>query len=286
MLSEAFLKRLDALTLTLADAARGASGGARRSRLLGTSAEFSDFREYAPGDDIRRIDWNAYARFDRLFLKLFTEERETVLTVLLDASESMALEGKWDAAVKAAEALLYLALAGGDRARIVLLSEMPRESAVYSGRASYPRAAAFLAGARPEGKLLMDRALKRLPFPGGRGLCAVISDFLSEDGFDTGIAALKFRGQSPMLLQVLSGQELNPAFEGALRLIDSEDGREVRIQAGSAAFQAYARALQAFLSEVARTASKYAAPRALLNASDDFEQTAMRVLVQGGIAAP
>jgi uncharacterized protein (DUF58 family) len=286
MLSEGFLKRLDALSLALMDAARGASGGARRSRLLGTSAEFSDFREYAPGDDIRRIDWNAYARFDRLFLKLFTEERETILTVLLDASRSMALEGKWEAAVKAAEALVYLALAGGDRARIVLLSENFRESAVFTGRAAFPRAAAFLAGATPEGKLLMNRALPRVPFSGGKGIAAVISDFLSEDGFDTGFAALKFRGQALLIAQVLSGQELNPAFEGALRLIDSEDGRDVRIQAGNAAFQAYARALEAFLADVSRTASKYAAPRALLNASDDFEKTALRVLVQSGVAVP
>ena len=286
MLSEGFLRRLDALSLALMDAARGASGGARRSKLLGTSAEFSDFREYAPGDDIRRIDWNAYARFDRLFLKLFTEERETTLTVLLDASRSMALEGKWETAVKLAEALVYLALSGGDRARIVLLSEIPRESASWSGRAAYPRASAFLAGASPEGKLLLNQALPRVPFPGGRGIAAVISDYLSEDGFDTGFAALKFRGQAPMIAQVLSGQELAPAFEGAIRLIDSEDGREVRIQAGAAAFQAYARALEAFLAEVSKTASKYAAPRVLLSSSGDFEQTALRVLMQGGVAVP
>ena len=285
MLSEAFLRRLDALKLTLADAARGASGGARRSKLLGVSAEFSDFREYAPGDDIRRIDWNACARFDRLFLKLFTEERETTLTVLLDMSRSMAPDGKWETAIKAAESLTYLALSGGDRARIVLLSETVRESEVFSGRLAYPRAAAFLAGAKPEGILRPNHALPRVPFPGGKGLCAVISDFLSEEGFDTGFAALNYRGQSLMIVHVLSEAELNPAFEGAVRLIDSEDGREIQIQAGCAAFTAYARALEAFLSEVARAASRYGAPRALLNASDDFEKAALRALVLGGIAA-
>ena len=88
-----------------------------------------------------------------------------------------------------------------------------------------------------------------------------------------------------MIAQVLSAQELDPAFEGALRLIDSEDGREVLIQAGGAAFSAYARALKAFLAEVSRTASKYAAPYALINAADDFEETALRVLLRSGIAA-
>ncbi|NLG25327.1 MAG: DUF58 domain-containing protein [Clostridiales bacterium] len=283
MLSEPFLRRLDALRLTLADAARGASGGARRSKKLGTSAEFSDFREYAPGDDIRRIDWNAYARFDRLFLKLFTEERETTLTVLLDDSLSMGMDGKWEAAIKAAEALIYLALSGGDRARVVALSAM-RESPVFSGRAAFPRAAAFLAGVRPAGAVGLNRSLPRAQFPAGRGLCAIVSDFLSEDGFDRGVASLAFRGQSPMAVQVLSGRELRPDYEGALKLIDAEDGREVKIQAGAAAFSAYDRALRAFLEEVARVAARYAAPNALLDASEDFEQAALAALMRAGIA--
>ena len=100
MLTDAFLARLDALRLAVRGAAQGGAGGARRSRALGASAEFSDFREYAPGDDIRRLDWNAYARFDRLFLKLFQEEREAAVTVLLDCSGSMA--AKWETACKAA----------------------------------------------------------------------------------------------------------------------------------------------------------------------------------------
>ena len=85
MLSEAFLQRLDALRLVLPSPAQGGAGGLRRSKALGTSVEFSDFREYAPGDDLRRVDWNAYARFDRLFLKLFMEEQETQVNILVDA---------------------------------------------------------------------------------------------------------------------------------------------------------------------------------------------------------
>ena len=89
MLSDAVLRRLDRLQLFYPANARGGAGGMRRSRALGSSVEFSDFREYVPGDDIRRVDWNAYARFDRLYLKLFMEEQETTLFVLLDASASM-----------------------------------------------------------------------------------------------------------------------------------------------------------------------------------------------------
>ena len=94
MLSDAFLARLDTLQLAVKGRASGGAGGTRRSRQTGSSAEFSDYREYIPGDDIRRIDWNAMARFDRIFLKLFMEEQESAVTVLLDGSASMGENGR------------------------------------------------------------------------------------------------------------------------------------------------------------------------------------------------
>ena len=112
MLDDKTLARLDALALRLKNRTRGAAGGARRSSALGSSAEFSDFREYVPGDDVRRVDWNAYARFERLFLKLFMEEQEAEITLLVDASRSM--KAKWETCLVCAEMLGYLALTGGD----------------------------------------------------------------------------------------------------------------------------------------------------------------------------
>lgn len=101
MLDDKTLARLDALALRLKNRTRGAAGGARRSSALGSSAEFSDFREYVPGDDVRRVDWNAYARFERLFLKLFMEEQEAEITLLVDASRSM--KAKWETCLVCAE---------------------------------------------------------------------------------------------------------------------------------------------------------------------------------------
>ena len=100
MLTDRFLARLDALRLVMRGRAQGGAGGSRRSRQTGSSAEFSDYREYIPGDDIRRLDWNALARFDRLYMKLFMEEQESQVMILLDASASM--EDKWSAARSAA----------------------------------------------------------------------------------------------------------------------------------------------------------------------------------------
>ena len=114
MLDDKTLARLDALALRLKNRTRGAAGGARHSSALGSSAEFSDFREYVPGDDVRRVDWNAYARFERLFLKLFMEEQEAEITLLVDASRSM--KAKWETCLVCAEMLGYLALTGGEPA--------------------------------------------------------------------------------------------------------------------------------------------------------------------------
>ena len=124
MLTDAFLARLDALRLVMRGRAQGGAGGSRRSRQTGSSAEFSDYREYIPGDDIRRLDWNALARFDRLYMKLFMEEQESQVTILLDASASM--EAKWGAARSAAETVGYLALTGGDRLRLQLLKKQEK----------------------------------------------------------------------------------------------------------------------------------------------------------------
>ena len=131
--------------------AQGGAGGSRRSRQTGSSAEFSDYREYIPGDDIRRLDWNALARFDRLYMKLFMEEQESQVTILLDASASMG--AKWDAARCAAEAVGYLALTGGDRLQLhVLKNGKAAGFPQLSGRAAFARLNMFLDSCAPDGK--------------------------------------------------------------------------------------------------------------------------------------
>ena len=140
ILEEEFLKKLDAFSLAMRAYARGGAGGLRRSRALGSSVEFSDYRTYAPGDDPRRVDWNAYARFDRLFLKLFLEEQETTLRILLDASGSMGFGGdKWRLALRTAAALAYLALTRYDRVAVVALSGgQALHGPTFTGRAAFP----------------------------------------------------------------------------------------------------------------------------------------------------
>ena len=257
MLTDQVLERLDQLSLCLRDHARGGSGGVRRSRMLGSSAEFSDFREYAPGDDIRRIDWNAFARFDKLFLKLFMEEQEMCLTVLVDASGSM--RDKWAFSVQLAEALAYLSLRGGDKVLLVAFADgREQKSRVLSGRGSFLEACRFLESIEPKGEAALDVLVPRVKLP-PRGLCALISDLMMEGEGERALMSVAFKRQQLALLHVLSPSELSPEYAGAMRLVDSESEEALDLVLDRATLEDYQRALDAFLLKIRAAASRLGA---------------------------
>jgi uncharacterized protein (DUF58 family) len=278
MLSDAFLSRLDTLMLAMKGRASGGAGGARRSRQTGSSAEFSDYREYIPGDDIRRIDWNAMARFDKIFLKLFMEEQESAVTVLLDGSGSMA--EKWTAARQAAEAVGYLALTGGDRLRVIFLQEDGnRLSPLLSGRQAYARLTQFLDTCAPAGAGSLTERVMRIEGL-RKGLCFLITDGYEEGGIGTALDNLRYRGQECALIQPLSPFELNPALDGAVKLTDAETGAAVNLLADREALESYRRALEAFLRDIRETCFRRETPYALLDAGKNFEEEFIPLLSQ------
>ena len=279
MLTDSFLSRLDTLSLAMRGRAQGGAGGSRRSRQTGSSAEFSDYREYVPGDDIRRLDWNAYARFDKLFLKLFMEEQESLVTVLLDASASMG--AKWASARSAAEAVGYLALTGGDRLRMHCLKDgRDFASSTLSGRQAFAKLTAFLDVHAPDGKegTLTD-AVKRT---GGlqKGLCFLVTDGYTEDALKEALDYLRYLKQETAVIQVLSGEELRPDYAGAVRLTDSESGEKLDLLADRAALDAYQDALADFLKSVRENCAFREAPYMLLDSEKSFEESFIPLLSQ------
>ena len=270
MLTDAFLSRLDRLCLAMRGRAHGGAGGSRRSRQTGSSAEFSDYREYIPGDDIRRIDWNAMARFDKVFLKLFMEEQESAVTVLLDGSASMG--EKWEAARQAAEAVGYLALTGGDRLRVICLqADGNRISPPMSGRQAYARLEQFLDTCAPRGAGNLTESVMRAEGL-RKGLCFLISDCYAEDGIGTALDSLRYRGQECAVIQVMSAFELNPELDGAVKLTDSESGESVDLLADREALENYRGTLASFLDGVRETCFRREPPCALLDAGQNFEE--------------
>lgn len=282
MLTDAFLSRLDTLRLALRGRAQGGAGGSRRSRQAGSSAEFSDYREYIPGDDIRRIDWNAMARFDRLFLKLFLEEQESQVAVMLDASASM--EAKWTTARKAAEAAGYLALAGGDRLTLYILKDgKALRSEPFTGKAAYPRMSGFLDTVAPDGREgSLTEAVKRAEGL-RKGLCVLVTDGYTEDALKEALDYLRYCRQETEVIQVLSGEELRPGLEGALRLTDSETGEGLDLIADRGALEVYHETLEAFLKEVRANCSSREAAHMLLDSEKPFEECFIPLLSGSGM---
>ena len=279
MLTDAFLNRLDTLSLAMRGRAQGGAGGSRRSRQTGSSAEFSDYREYVPGDDIRRLDWNAYARFDKLFLKLFMEEQESLVTVLLDASASMA--AKWASARSAAEAVGYLALTGGDRLNIqVLKNGRALRSPQLSGRAAFPRLTGFLDTCAPDGNEgTLTEAVKHTEGL-KKGLCFLITDGYTEDALKEALDYLRYLKQETAVVQVLSGEELRPDYAGAVRLTDSESGEKLDLLADRAALDAYQDALADFLKSIRENCASREAPYMMLDSEKSFEESFIPLLSQ------
>jgi uncharacterized protein (DUF58 family) len=249
LLEPTFLAQLDRLALVSRRMRAGQIQGERRSPKRGGSIEFADFRTYAPGDDFRQIDWNAYARLERLFLKLFVAEEDLTIHVLLDASRSMnwGEPGKWLYARRLAAALGYVALVGMDRLTGAALENgRPAPFRPHRGKRQALAWFDWLAGLETKGELDPGAALHdyvaRSRHPGP---LLLISDLLGP-GWESGLRALAGRRYEVTVLHVLSPQEVSPPLEGDLRLVDSENDTAVEITADYDLLQRYRARLAAW----------------------------------------
>lgn len=286
LLDDQYLRRLDAFALAMRERARGGMGGLRRSKSLGSSVEFSDFRTYVPGDDLRRVDWNAYARFDKLFMKLFLDEQETTLHVLLDASASMrhGEPDKWPLALRLAATLAYLSLTRYDRVTIVAMQNgTVAQSRRFGGRAALPQVEAYLEAIEPGGATRLDDSLLRVPITAGRGVCVLISDLLTGEGWTRGAGSLLYRRQELSVLHLLSPQELAPDMTGALQLLDAEGGPACEVQMSPDTLRRYEAALFEFMQETRKFCQGRQIPYLPLRSDMDLSRDVLQSLMAANI---
>lgn len=254
LLDEAFLRKLEALSLVAKKARAGTMKGERRSTRKGSSVEFADYRNYTVGDDLRQIDWNIYARLERLFVKLFEDEEEMSLHILLDASKSMdwGTPNKLLYAKRIAAALGYIALAGMDRLSAAALRNADMETFPPArGKGQALRYLAFLNAARPGGATDLDVALaayaRRASYPGS---LILVSDLFAPTGFFEGLRALTGSGYDVSIIHILSPDEEEPEVFGDLQLIDAETGETCEVSVDSGALDIYRRQLQGWRNEI------------------------------------
>ena len=256
-----FFQKLNTLKLSLNMRLNQGMSGARKSGAKGTSVEFSDFREYILGDDIRRIDWNAYGRMDKLFIKQFMEEKEGNYHIFLDTSKSMDYGSpkKSRLALQIAGALSYLVLNNLDRVYVTRVQENSlSEGKGLAGRNSYKKILAELGQVVFDGKTTLNRSIMSRDIR-GRGLSVIISDFMDPEGIEPALRYLRYKKQQIVLIQVLAREELTIDKEGSLNLIDSETGDVVRVTVNRKMIEAYEEQLEKLRYRLAELARRYEA---------------------------
>ena len=270
LLTPELLRRLEQFQLLAARRAKSSARGERRSRARGQSVEFADHRTYVQGDDFRYLDWNLYGRLERLFLKLYEEERELPVRIFLDASESMTFgePRKFDFARQVAAAIGYVALSGFDRVTVAPFPALVREPGADPAlRAAEAAARGALRAVRGKKSTLqffqnlsaltaggvanLNETLRRGALEARQaGLAVVLSDFLDPAGYETGLTALVGRGFQVDVVQILAPEELSPSTFGDLRLVDSETGAAQEVTFGRYRMKAYQQTVQNFIQRL------------------------------------
>lgn len=299
LLTPDFVRRLDQLDVVTRKILAGRLSGERRSKRRGQSVEFADYRPYTHGDDLRRIDWNLYARLDRLFLRLFMEEEDLSLSVLIDVSRSMAYgqPAKLDYARKVAAALGYIGLAHHNRVGIFAFAEtITGQAPAMRGRRPIPRMLAFLASLRagtrtlPGGEPLpgdLAASIRRFALTqSGKGVVVVLSDFFEKGDIDAALKYLSGDRFDVYLVQVLAPQEIDPRAAdllGDLRLRDMEDGQTTEVSIGPALLKRYRESLDAHRAELRAKALRRGMMFMTSDTATPFEDLVLRHLRERGV---
>jgi len=254
LLSPEFLSYLERLDLLIKRSIKGASVGERLSSKYGRGIEFEDYRSYEIGDDFRYIDWNIYARLDKLFVKLFREEEMGSINIFLDISRSMDFgnPSKLYFGKQLAASLGYIGLVNYDSVNIYCISStVEKKMESIRGRSSVIRLLRFLDEADSQGVTSLTGAIresvKRLK---SKAIFIVLSDFLDPAGYEDGLKLLKSRGYGVFAFHILSEDEISPDISGDVKLIDSETGEVIELDALEDVLDGYKKTLERFLAEV------------------------------------
>jgi uncharacterized protein (DUF58 family) len=250
LLEPDFLARLEQLELVSRKIFLGRMKGERRSKRKGQSVEFADYRNYVIGDDLRFLDWNLFARLDRLFIRLFMEEEDLHFYILLDNSLSMdfGTPSKLHYAKQVAAALGFIGLINMDRVVIEAFNERLTQSMPAArGRRSLWRMMDFLQKIEPAGPSNLRQALKTFTIKcSGKGIVVLLSDLMDKGGYEDALRYLVTRQLDIYVIQILSQEEIEPEVVGDLRLVDIEDDDIAEITVSAPLLKRYKQNLAAY----------------------------------------
>jgi len=286
LFDDRFLKTLEHLHMVSRKVFAGNLRAERRTRKVGSGIEFADHRTYARGDDFRYIDWNLYGRLDRLLLRLFEEEEDLHIYILVDCSDSMAIgtPPKMHYAMKVAAALTYVGLANLDRVAIIPFGDhLLGRLAPTRGKNRIFRVFEFLRTCDIGGQTKLAECAKTFVAQNKRrGLVVVISDFYDPAGFEEGINTLRYNKFEPFVLQVYDQREADPHLHGDLALVDCETGDTREVTVSRSLLEAYKREHEKYCQELEQYCTRRALPFFRTTTAIPFEDLILRIFRSGG----
>lgn len=256
-----FFDKLNTLKMSLDMRLNQGMSGIRKSSAKGTSVEFSDFREYILGDDIRRIDWNAYGRTDKLYIKQFMEEKEGIFQIFIDTSRSMSFGEvpKSKMALQIAGALSYIILNNLDR---VYINEMKENTMTkgkgVTGGAAFSYVLQDLNRITFHGKTTLNKTILSRPMQSG-GVSFIISDFLDREGIEEAMKYLAYKKQTIVLIQILAMEEVQVHYEGTVNILDMETEERIKITMSNATIKKYKEQFEKMRETLQKLSRKYGA---------------------------
>lgn len=309
---EAFIEQLERVQMGIALRLHEGLQGGRGSSAKGSSLEFSDFREYEPGDDFRRIDWTAYGRLDKLFIKVFMEEKEAVFNLFLDQSKSMAFGNptKGKKSLQIVAALSYIVMKHQDKVNIRLLGDnisrdeqsetnqklkhreetehqlseqengniLRRKITPRAGKQGFHELLNELQTVQFNGRTDIGKQILKEPIK-GKGVSVIVSDFLFSQGLQTlekSLAYLSYKKQQVILIQVLCKEEREPEETGDFELVDSETNKSVRVTLNPKWLEAYKERFKAYQVTLQNLAQKYGAKFITVSAEESIEEIILK----------
>ena len=288
IIDDAFLQQVERLQMLIKNNLAGQFGGNRRSRNFGSSCEFADYRDYIPGDDIMKIDWNAYARFEKLYQKLYFDERQMHTKIYIDASRSMdyGKGTKATQALKLAATFAYLSVCEMDKVSVYAIRDK-RVTEVFSGivgKDSFYNAVSKLNEVEFSGDSFISDAIIPTNVGRGDGLSIIISDFLTDNDYEDAISYLADKKRDTLCIQILSREEVKPLIRGKMNLFDSESvAKTYKKNIDKEIAKAYKMALDYTINRIKNYCASRGADYILVSAEDSIGSVFFEKIVDLGV---
>lgn len=288
VINESFLQQIESLQVILKNNLAGLFGGNHKSKTYGSSCEFADYRDYIAGDDITKIDWKAYARFDKLYLKLFLDERQVHTRIYIDASRSMDYGNnkKAEMALQLAATLAYLSVCEMDKVSIFYI----KDNKIYDvasnivGKENYYNMIGKLNDIEFSGDCFISDSILPTKVGYGDGMSIIISDFLTENNYEAALDYLVDKKRDLICFQVLSKEELKPNIRGKVHFYDSEDiEKQYRKNINKDIMNAYNEALSYICNKIKNYCNSREANYLLIRSDKSVSEVFLKQLPEMGV---